>query len=70
MAASNARNEGKDKRNDQGTRPRNGSGNGTVNPKETESENKDGANDSSHSRFQHSSRPCFLCDEVGHYKRD
>ena len=69
LAAASARNEDKDKRKDQGSRQRNGSGNGTVNPKETESEYKGGANGS----FQFSvssSRPCFLCDEVGHYKRD
>ena len=67
LASATARNGGQDKRRDPGTRQSNGSSNGSENPKENESTGKGG---SSQGRPQRFSRPCFLCDEVGHYKRD
>ena len=70
LASATARNGGQDKRRDPGTRQSNGSSNGSENPKETESTDKGGASGSSQGRPQRFSRPCFLCDEVGYYKRD
>ena len=71
LASASARSEGKDKKRDQGAKQSNGSSNESVSPKETDSEDKGSStNGSSQGRSQRSSRTCFFCGEVGHYKRD